>query len=131
MDEHQWHVGYAITSCAKDELYKYTKAIENAESFADLFRITEIVRGKVDNVGDLWSYDTALRIGFKLRIYPNVVYLQRGARVGARKLLGKKKIIGRYLSKDIFIERIPELNELECYEIEHFLCDFKDRLNYK
>ena len=131
MDEHQWHVGYTITSYAKDELFKYTKDIEKAESFADLFKITEIVRGKVDNIGDLWSYDTDLRIGFKLRIYPDVVYLHRGAREGARKLLGKKKIYGRYLSKDIFIERIPELNELECYEIENFLCDLKDRFNYE
>jgi len=127
MDEHQWHIGYTTAKIALEELMKYHRMLRSTKHFSELFKITEKVRAKTYGIGDLWSYDTALRIGFKLKIYPDKVYLQRGAREGARKLFNRKRILGRALDKSVFTENFQELEELQCYEIENFLCCYKSK----
>ena len=89
------------------------------------------MRGFVDStirairgIGDLTIYDTSLRIGAKLGLYPKAVYLHRGVISGA-KALGLN-----YRQKSIPIKDIPEpiSNNLEPYEIEDFLCICKGEL---
>ena len=127
MDEHQYHIGYKNTNIARIELFKYYEEINNSEVFENIFEITDKVKKDVNMIGPLWSYDTALRLGFYKGIYPEKVYLQRGARDGARKLLNVSRIYGRTLDKNIFVKKIYELEKLHCYEIENFLCVFKNR----
>jgi len=42
--------------------------------------------GRIPGIGELMVYDTALRIGAKRSLSPDVVYLHRGTREGARAL---------------------------------------------
>jgi hypothetical protein len=77
----------------------------------------------VDGIGELYIYDTALRIGAKLNLLPSRIYLHAGARVGARAL----GFAGRL--KYIELRDLPkEFQKLEPHEIEDVLCIFKDKL---
>ncbi len=75
----------------------------------------------IPGVGELTVYDTALRIGAKLGLYPRKVYLHAGSRDGARAL-GLNRRVSALEVKDL-----PRpLQELEPYEIEDCLCICKD-----
>lgn len=90
-------------------------------TFADLYN--RIFSCRVKGVGSLTIYDTALRLGAHLKMLPDGIYLHAGAYVGYKNLLGKVPIpqIIPY-SQDI-----KELfNGLMPYEIENFLCIYKD-----
>jgi hypothetical protein len=81
--------------------------------------------GRVRGLGELYCYDTALRIGAKLELLPQMVFLHRGTRDGARAL-GHTD----YRSANIDPHTLPrELHQLHPYEIEDFLCIFKDCLH--
>jgi len=94
---------------------------------------------KVKGFGPLCVYDTALRLGAILNIYPKAVYLHRGTYDGAKNLFGNDFIRMNaqlfkgdrqypYLEKDCF----PlELQRLEVHHIENFLCSRKDDLAFK
>lgn len=85
------------------------------------------MREEIYGLGDLWSYDTALRIGFYLRKYPKDVYIQRGVITGVIKLFGNNPR-ERKIQKFLFPQ---ELQELESYEIENFLCIWGKNENKK
>lgn len=97
--------------------------LEKARSFDDLIqRVNSTVRS-IRGIGELYVYDTALRIGAHLRLLPRDVYLHAGARMGARALHLD------YRSASIPLDRLPvELRRLEPYEIEDVLCIYKDWL---
>ena len=118
MDPHQWLVGKVKGEIGAKELNSRIFEIKNAQSFEDIFEITESVIKKIYGLGDLWSYDTALRIGFFLRKYPKEVYIQRGVVHGVKKIFKNKIPKGRSLDVSIFPK---ELQQLKPYEIENFL----------
>ena len=90
-------------------------------SFEDLFKI--ISENRIFGFGKLAIYDTALRIGYFLRLYPEQIYLHAGTSKGAKKL--GIKINKR---KKIEISELPkEFHKLNASEIEDILCIFKDR----
>ena len=66
-------------------------------------------------------YDTALRIGAKLHLEPDQVYLHRGTREGARRLgIGSSE-------RSIPANRLPPpLRQLKAREIEDVLFIYKD-----
>jgi hypothetical protein len=78
----------------------------------------------VRGLGELYYYDTALRIGASLRLMPRRVYLHRGTRDGAHAL-------GLACKADSLDPRdLPKaLAVLEPREIEDFLCIYKDQLS--
>ena len=92
--------------------------------FEDLYKeICKLFDGIAFCQGPLVCYDVAMRIGQLYGIKPDkYVYLSNGAKEGARRLLGKKRL------PDI-IERSefpqPLCNEKSIY-IEDILCTFKD-----
>ncbi len=98
-------------------------ALGGACSFADLIaRVDRAVRS-IHGVGELYVYDTALRIGAHLRLLPTEVYLHAGARVGARAL-GVE-----YRAAQVPLDQLPPgLRRLEAYEVEDVLCIYKDWL---
>ena len=68
-------------------------------------------------------YDTALRIGAKLGLEPEVVYLHRGTRSGM-KALGLD--VGRPF---IEVDELPQaLRSLRPHEIEDCVCIYKSEL---
>ncbi len=117
MNSHQNRVGYKKCRLGAAELKAKTAALKRAKSFEEIFAITEEVRKAIHGLGHLWSYDTALRIGFHKRVYPTEVYVQSGVVDGVKKL--NKHLKGRSLAMSAFP---PELQKLTPYEVENFLC---------
>lgn len=121
MDSHQRRVGYEACKAGLKELLIINKKtpLANCKSFEDIFNITEQVKRNTARLGDLWSYDTSLRIGFNLGHYPKEVYIQAGVTKGVKRALKGKFQKGRSLPLNIF----PiEIQKLQPYEAENFLC---------
>jgi len=119
MNPHQWRVGKAKGLSGANMLLTNLAEIEKSKTFEEIFSITERVKDDIYGLGELWSYDTALRIGFNLRTSPLQVYVQRGVNRGVKKVLKGIRPKGRCLPISVFPH---ELHVLETYEIENFLC---------
>jgi hypothetical protein len=92
-------------------------------NFHDLHEFLSQTIGTIPGVGELMVYDTALRIGAKLGLEPEVIYLHRGTRDGAGAL-------GLDVTRP-FIElpALPgALRSLRPHEIEDCLCIYKNEL---
>jgi hypothetical protein len=68
---------------ACDVLLRKAGAIERAPNFAELFALIGTALEPIPGSGELYVYDTALRIGSKLNRFPEKVYLHAGTRCGA------------------------------------------------
>ena len=118
MFRHQRRVGQIVANKGYEALKDREKELQLNQNFEEILAITDEVSKQIYRLGSLWSYDTALRIGFQKKVYPKNVYLQAGV------LKGYKKIFNRN-PKDRFEEKnkFPkELQILEPFEIENFLC---------
>lgn len=106
---------------AEEKLVATIAEIERVTRFAPLFELVEKAVGHLDGLGELYVYDTALRIGFYRQILPERVYLHAGSREGARALnCPVDGVIG------LFKSDLPdEFRKLEMYEIEDVLCIYK------
>ena len=106
---------------AEQKLVSRITDIEKASSFAALFDLIERAVGSLGGLGELYVYDTALRIGAQKRTLPQRAYLHAGARQGAKALgLEVAGVVGFFKSE------LPEaLRELEAHEIEDVLCIYK------
>lgn len=95
----------------------------SARSFAELIaRVSTAARG-VHGIGELYVYDTALRLGGHLRLLPREVYLHAGTRRGARALGLDHR------SESVSLNELPAaLRRLRPHEIEDLLCIYKDWL---
>jgi hypothetical protein len=95
-------------------------------SFHELYGIVRDRIGGIRGVGELTVYDTALRIGGKLGLEPDRVYLHSGTRVGARNL-GLN-----WRAAFLQVSDLPaKLRVLKPREVEDLLCVFKDELGGK
>ncbi|MGV7105775.1 hypothetical protein [Flavobacterium sp. U410] len=117
MFPHQYRVGKTKTELAATKLLQFEAEVLSAQSFEDIFKYTEEVRKMRIGVGHLWSYDTALHIGFKLGLLPNDVYIQSGVKRGLKMFYPNIKY-NRKIDKSSF----RGLENLEPYQIENFLC---------
>jgi len=96
--------------------------IATAKTFDHLHNTIEKLVGNISGIGELYIYDTALRIGAKLGLEPDKIYLHRGTREGA-KYLGLN-----FEKKYLEITEVPaELRTLKPREIEDVLCIYKDQ----
>ena len=98
--------------------------IKMCRDFEDLRGFVDSTIRDIWGIGTLTIYDISLRVGAKLGLYPQAVYLHRGVISGA-KALGLN-----YRQKLVPIKDIPEpiSSNLEPYEIEDFLCICKGEL---
>ena len=108
------------------QAYKYLSdalvKIKNCKTFDELHELLCVAFLRIHGIGQLYTYDTALRIGFALGIEPTLVYLHAGTRQGARA-------IGVKSSKKVELQDLPvALRKLAPHEIENFLCIFKPRI---
>lgn len=104
-----------------EKLIHKVEEIKKAKSFDDLMYIVESC--KVKGIGKLACYDTANRIGYKIGVSPNKIYLHAGTKKGAERLLGRKLMINS-IGKNELPE--PFINsELDCAELEDILCIYK------
>lgn len=121
---HQRRLRRATLEEAKQSLLAAKKRIAGCSRFHELFTIVEERTGQVPGFGELAVYDTAVRIGGHLQLYPELVYLHAGARRGYLALGGDPK------RNTVRREELPlALRELEPDELEDALCIFfKDGL---
>jgi len=118
---------YRIPNSVLDEfamlILRKGREINKVKTFDDLINIIQAC--KIKGVSELTIYDTAQRIGVYLKVYPTKIYLHRGTRVGAEKLLGK--ISGRTITKNDLPSAFQNSN-LTPSQIEDLLCIYKGRL---
>lgn len=120
---HQRRLTEKTLNSAASELGSVLKAIGKCRDFASLIGLLEHTLETVRGIGELTTYDIAHRVGAYLGIEPELVYLHRGTREGA-KILGIS-------SKLHAIEpsALPSaFRRLRPYEMEDALCIYKDEL---
>lgn len=92
-------------------------------AFSDLFLSVQLTANGVSGIGDLAVYDTVLRIGWRFDVKPSEVYLQAGARIGAKRLGAKRLLQIPRGHRSVPVSLFPqELQALAPYQIENFLC---------
>jgi len=120
---HQRRLSKTALEQAQDILLENEELMRQSQDFDDLFLLFERLLSSVKELGELYIYDTALRIGAKIGVFPERVYLHTGTRIGA-KALG---FDGRM--KTLEVSQLPEwLQQLQPHEIEDVLCIFKEML---
>lgn len=103
---------------------EFEPPIRRVKNFDELFDMVDLALQHVTGVGELYVYDTSLRLGARLGLEPTKVYLHSGTRVGARAL----GFDGR--ARALAISELPAaFYELRPHEIEDVLCIFKDKFN--
>jgi hypothetical protein len=108
---------------AKEILLANLGELKKSQSFDDLFLLIEKLLQPINGAGELYIYDTALRIGANMNLLPTKIYLHAGTRVGARALGFNTKC--RVIEK----QDLPlDFKDLEPHEIEDVLCIFKSEL---
>jgi|SRR6266852_686247 len=124
---HQHRIKKKVLVSARETLLGIAPKLAGCRSFEELYMAIESALQSVDGVGKLYVYDVALRIGAKIGdkagLLPRKVFLHAGTRRVA-KALGLNGQLS-WLEMD----SLPEwLRELQPYEVEDFLCIYKDRL---
>lgn len=115
---HQHRLTNKVLHQFADRLLGNADKIIASKNFSDLHTIVSDL--SLRGIGTLTLYDTAHRIGLRLKIHPDKVYMHRGTRTGAEKIL-KRKIKEPYLDKSAFKDFV----HLRCDEIEDILCIYK------
>ena len=120
---HQHRLQKASLERARRLLLANSRAVERARGFDDLHRLVDRNLRPIPGIGELYVYDTSLRIGARLNLLPTKVYLHAGTRVGARAL----GLDPRAATLEVLA--LPqEFRSLEPHEIEDLLCIFKNEL---
>jgi hypothetical protein len=96
-------------------------SFQKAESFAEVLQMLRGITSQVHGLGELYAYDTALRISAKTGHEPQQVYLHAGTKVGAKRL-------GIHTNRDyVAMAELPKaLHSLKPHEVESFLCIYKN-----
>jgi len=120
---HQRRIGRQALLAAKEALLSAVISLQGCSNFDELIELVEAVLDPIDGLGELYVYDISLRIGARLGILPQRVYLHAGTRTGA-KVLGLDP-----RARAIEVQSLPEpLRQLSAHEVEDVLCIYKDEL---
>lgn len=120
---HQRRIVPGAIAAAGDRLAHSLSRIARAPNFDSLHRLIADLLSPIPGIGELYLYDTALRIGAKLGLQPTTIYLHRGTREGARAIGFSGKLAHIHL-RDL----PPAFRSLQPYEVEDVLCIYKDQL---
>lgn len=116
---HQRRIPNSVLNKFSNKLLKKKKEIQEVKNFESLYLI--IGNNKIKGIGDLTVYDTTLRIGFYLKIYPTKLFVQAGSKVGYMRLVNVS-----HVSNPVANICIPELlRNIKKYHLENFLCIYK------
>jgi len=118
---HQRRIDKNAIREAKTILLENADDIKKSKSFHHLWLLIRDLIKPISGIGDLYIYDTALRIGAFLNLLPDKVYLHAGTRKGAKAINHPE-----WKNDWIEIETLPkELKQLSADEIEDILCIYK------
>lgn len=126
---HQRGIGVKQLRRSAVLMKKHIAAIRRARTFAHLLTVTETVKTDLKGLGDLWSYDTALRIAYNRgnTFLPKAIMIQRTVIKGVKKVFPKFKAKERTLQVKVFP---GELQTLKPHELQNFLIlRGKEKLN--
>lgn len=84
---HQRRIGKAELLAFADKLVTQEIELANAVNFDEIYKI--IKNTNQAGINEVTCFDTALRIGSYLNLFPDKIYLTSGIRTGAEHLLGK------------------------------------------
>lgn len=121
--EHQQRVDTIKYEKLEKYLFENKSLFKLAKNFEEVFDIVKQAEIFVDR-DCLTNYDIADRISYHLGFYPERIYLHRGVNTGI-KALGLKKNM-KSITKEEFSKLIGFTPDLEAYQIEDFLCIYKD-----
>lgn len=117
---HQWRIARAAIAAATDALCANVPRVRAAADFDDLHQLVGQLVRRIGGIGELYVYDTALRIGAKLDRLPQRVYLHAGTRDGARALGLDWRL------KTLEVSQLhAALQRLAAHEVEDVLCIYK------
>lgn len=117
---HQYRIRNAALLQAKCVLLTAKADLCACQDFDKLIEVIGEELSHISGLGELYVYDTALRIGAKLGLLPQKVYLHRGARAGAQALGLNAK------ARTLEVEVMPPImQKLTAHELEDVLCIFK------
>lgn len=120
---HQCRLRKATLENARRVLLANSRHIAQSRNFDGLFALLHGLLSSIKGIGELYVYDTSLRIGAKLGLLPTKVYLHAGTRLGAKAL----NLDGT--ANALEVSKLPsEFQQLEPHEIEDILCIFKAKL---
>jgi len=120
---------------ASDELSANLEEIIHCQSFCELLQGVESATKAIHTFGELAVYDTALRIGAKLDIWPEVVYFHAGTMKGYKELAGTMKDYKERMKTKVKQGWVPlddlpeEVRVLKPHHVENFLCIFEGLFN--
>jgi hypothetical protein len=117
---HQYRLQNDTLNAYGANLHNYEADLRQSVSFDDIMEIA--YEARIPGIGELAVYDTAIRIGSYLDIWPENIYLHAGARVGAYA------IVPNLNSNVISREELPEpfrSSDLTGYDLEDMLCIYK------
>lgn len=114
---HQQRLNNTLLKKHARKLLRKIKKIEALKDFNELY-------DEVKGIGDLVSYDIALRIAYFMwnrKVKLNDVYLQSDAKKGAREVLNLER-----LPRKLPLSKFPdEFHGLKAIEVEDILCIYK------
>ncbi len=120
---HQTRIKHESLQQANVALSATIGDLGQCQTFDELLNTIQCSLQHIQGLGELYCYDTALRIGARLGLFPQRVYLHSGTRDGT-------KIPGLdYKARAIETSELP--SELQClapHELEDFLCIYKNKL---
>ncbi len=120
---HQRRIKASAIKAAKTALLAALSDIRNCPNFDTLHELIHETVGDIKGIGPLYIYDIAERIGAKLGLRPEKVYLHTGAADGAAKLGFPRGL------ETIEVRDLPAgCESLSPDEIEDVLCIYKDDL---
>jgi len=114
---HQYRIPRAALQRASRALLRDLRRLGRCKSFEALFQQVHVSISRIPRIGPLMVYDTALRIGARLGLSPQQVYLHAGTRHGAEGLG-----LDRSQTSISLYELPPPLNGLTAEEAEDVLC---------
>jgi hypothetical protein len=117
---HQKRIPNSILNRFTLKLLRKKKEIQLVSNFKSLYLLID--HNKISGIGDLTVYDTALRIGFYLKVYPTKLFVQAGSKIGYMRLVNVS-----HVSNPVDNGCIPEcLRKVKKYHLENFLCIYKE-----
>lgn len=122
---HQRRIKSTAIAEAARSLSDSHDGLKASHTFHKLWEVIGSLLAPVHGIGELYIYDTAVRIGAYLGLMPQKVYLHAGTRTGARNLRVIPHVAVQWLeSKEL---PVP-LRRLPSSDVENLLCIYKDDL---
>ncbi len=121
---HQRRIKRLALDRAKTVLLAMTNIFQQCLTFEQVHELVKTELHKICGIGELYVYDTSFRIGAKLNLFPEKVYLHRDVRKGASAL--GLDIAGHAIEMDTLPDKLKHLPPCE---VEDILCIYKNKFN--